>query len=158
MDFYFFDTSAFIKNYIDEIGTNRVRNIFQRASSSLIYVVSISEVEAISAFSRLFKGGSLTKIQVDSAVRQVQTDFRNEFSIIEITPNLLANAVRLAKTYSLRGYDAVQLSAALEIYAELDLLTNGLSQKSFIFVSADSDLNTAANAEGLTVENPNNYP
>ena len=158
MDFYFFDTSAFVKNYIDEIGTNWVRNIFQKASSSLIYVVSISEVEAVSAFSRRLKGGNLTKIQADLDIQQVQADFKNEFRIIEITPNLLANAVNLAKTHTLRGYDAVQLSAAIEIYAELDLLTNSSSQKSFIFVSADSDLNTAAEAEGLTVENPNNYP
>lgn len=158
MDFYFFDTSAFVKNYIDEIGTNWVRNIFQLASSSLIYVVSISEVEAVSAFRRRLKGGSLTKIQADSAIQQIQTDFKNEFRIIEITPNLLANAVSLAKTHALRGYDAVQLSAALEIYAELDLLANSSSQKSFIFVSADNDLNTAAQAEGLTIENPNNYP
>ena len=158
MNFHFFDTSAFIKNYINEIGTNWVRNIFQKASSSLIYVVSISEVEAVSAFSRRLKGGSLTKVQADLAIRQVQIDFKNEFRITEITPNLLANASSLARIHALRGYDAVQLSAALEIYAELDLLTNSASQESFIFVSADNDLNIAANAEGLTVENPNNYP
>ena len=49
----------------------------------------------------------------------------------------------------LRGYDAVQLAAALEVRLQVPLL---------ILVSGDGDLNTAATAEGLPVENPNTYP
>ena len=51
----------------------------------------------------------------------------------------------LAETYSLRGYDAVQLATAVEIHARG--LTLGLP--ALTFVSADGELNTAAQAEGL---------
>jgi len=54
----------------------------------------------------------------------------------------------------LRGYDAVQLAAALE--ANDERLANALTP--LTLVSADTELNTAAQAEGLNVENPNNYP
>ena len=47
-------------------------------------------------------------------------------------------------------YDAVQLAAALEL--------NRISQGGIVLVSADQDLNAAATAEGLTVENPNLHP
>ncbi len=53
-----------------------------------------------------------------------------------------------------RGYDAIQLATALE--ANEKRLQRGLSP--LIIVSADSELNTASQAEGLQVENPNNYP
>ncbi len=59
-----------------------------------------------------------------------------------------------ANKYELRGYDAVQLAASLEVEKRIKL-TGGLP---LIFVSADNDLNQAALAEGLSVENPNNYP
>lgn len=59
----------------------------------------------------------------------------------------------LAARYTLRGYDAVQLAAALVLQqarqaAQLPALT---------FVSADLEQLHAAEAEGLTIENPDNY-
>ena len=62
--------------------------------------------------------------------------------------------MKLATKHALRGYDAVQLAAALE--ANDESLANGLPP--LILVSADTKLNTAAQAEGLVVQNPNNYP
>ena len=56
-----------------------------------------------------------------------------------------------AETYALRGYDAVQLSAAVEVHVRGDTL--GLPV--LTLVSADEDLNVAATAQGLAVENPN---
>jgi hypothetical protein len=54
----------------------------------------------------------------------------------------------------LRGYDAVQLAAA--IAANNERVLNGLSP--LIVVSADGELNDAARAEGFTVEDPNSHP
>jgi hypothetical protein len=49
----------------------------------------------------------------------------------------------------LRGYDAVQLAAALAAGAVLPDL---------VFAAADDDLLAAARLEGLAVENPNQHP
>ena len=57
----------------------------------------------------------------------------------------------MAETYALRGYDAVQLAAVLEV----NTIRLNLRLSALIFVSADGDLNTAATAERLSVENPN---
>ena len=62
--------------------------------------------------------------------------------------------MKLATKHALRGYDAVQLASALE--ANDERLANGLQP--LILVSADTKLNTAAQAEGLVVQNLNNYP
>jgi hypothetical protein len=58
----------------------------------------------------------------------------------------------LAESHAIRGYDAVQLAAAMEI-AAASLATGTI----LTLVSADTALNAAAVAEGLTVEDPNTH-
>ena len=60
----------------------------------------------------------------------------------------------LAQAYGLRGYDAVQLAASLDVNAE----RRGYGLPPLTLVSADADLNQAATAEGLAIENPNDHP
>ena len=55
--------------------------------------------------------------------------------------------------HGLRGYDAVQLAAVLQVRDE----RVALGATPIILVSADTELNAAAMAEGLLVENPNNH-
>ena len=68
--------------------------------------------------------------------------------------DVVVEALRLTEAYGLRGYDAIQLSAALE--ANSERVGRGLLP--LILVSADTELNNAAQAEGLVIEDPNNYP
>jgi len=60
----------------------------------------------------------------------------------------------LTHKHPLRGFDAIQLATALIL--EDDLKRSGLP--GITFVCADKNLCNAAKAEGLTTENPNNYP
>jgi hypothetical protein len=74
--------------------------------------------------------------------------------LIGVTLALIERAIELTGKHRLRGYDAVQLAAAIELPERwLDL-----GSPSPIFVSADNNLNRAAKAEGFIVENPNDYP
>jgi hypothetical protein len=59
----------------------------------------------------------------------------------------------LAEKHVVRGYDAVQLAAALALHAEC--LAAGTT---LTLVSSDAALNTAAAAEGMTVTDPNLHP
>lgn len=73
---------------------------------------------------------------------------------MEIDQVLVDLAVELTKRQKLRGYDAVQLAAALT-------LNNVLTQTqapSLTFVVADDDLLQAAQGEGLATDNPNLHP
>ena len=62
--------------------------------------------------------------------------------------------MRLGNTHALRAYDAVQLAVALEV----NRIYQAAGSSPVTLVSADRDLNDAATAEGLTVENPNLHP
>jgi predicted nucleic acid-binding protein len=88
---------------------------------------------------------------VAAALAQFRQDLSGLYRIIEITPALVMRAMALAEMYALRGYDAVQLAAAVEVQARVDTL--GLPV--LTLVSADEELNVAARAQGLAVEDPN---
>ncbi|MDQ3011456.1 MAG: hypothetical protein M3X11_12220 [Acidobacteriota bacterium] len=60
----------------------------------------------------------------------------------------------LAEKYALRGYDAIQLAAALMF--EDEMTADGLGPLTLI--SADLELNQAAQAEGLLTDDPNQHP
>ena len=60
----------------------------------------------------------------------------------------------MLKNYPLRGYDAMQLATAL--VANQILVSHELC--ALTFVCADNRLRNATDSEGLTIEEPNNYP
>lgn len=64
----------------------------------------------------------------------------------------------LPEKHKLRGYDAVQLSAALIISAQsthLGIPATGVP--SLVLVASDNDLLDAAHAEGLAIDDPRNH-
>ena len=132
----------------------RVDGLADVQSGNIILLARITRVEVVSAIARRLKNGSVTTVDAQNAVGAFQHDLTNNYFTVEITPVLLSVAMSLATKHALRGYDAVQLAAALE--ANDERIANGLPP--LTLVSADTDLNTAAQAEGLNVENPNNYP
>jgi predicted nucleic acid-binding protein len=154
MDTYFFDSSAIVKRYVNETGSNFVENLTNLKSGNLVLLARITQVEVASAFARRLKSGSLTQNETDDALKLFQHDLTNNYFVIEVTSNLLFEATRLAIKYALRGYDAVQLASAVETNNER--IAQGLLP--LILVSADTDLNDAAKLEGFTIENPNNHP
>lgn len=92
---------------------------------------------------------TLSIAQATSALNQWHLDFAQDYRIVEITIPLLQKATQLADLHALRAYDAVQLAATLEVRANVPSLT---------LISGDSDLNKAAMAEGLPVDDPNTHP
>jgi uncharacterized protein len=151
---FFCDSSAIVKRYVNETGSNFVDNLADLKSGNVILLARITRVEVVAAIARRLKNGSVTAADAQNATAAFQHDLTNNYFTVEITPVLLSVAMILATKHALRGYDAVQLAAALE--ANDERIANGLAP--LTLVSADKELNTAAQAEGLNIENPNNYP
>lgn len=152
MGVYFCDSSAIVKRYIAETGSAWLTATTDPKNNQ-VYVARITFVEVISAITRREKGKHISMVDADKARLQFEQDYLNEFQKVEISESLISEAVNLAKKYALRGYDAVQLAAVLE--TENQRIASGLP--SVVLLSSDSDLNTAAVGEGLTVDDPNNH-
>ncbi len=149
---FFCDSSAIVKRYIAETGSAWL-SATTDPKNNRVYVARITFVEVISAITRREKGKHISAVDADNARLRFEQDYLNEFQKVEINEKLINEAAILAKKYALRGYDAVQLAAALE--TENQRIASGLS--SLVLLSADTDLNTAAVSEGLTVDDPNNH-
>ena len=151
---FFCDSSAIVKRYVNEIGSNFVDNLANLKSGNVVLLARITRVEVAAAIARRLKIGSISAGDAQNALAAFQHDLTNNYFTVEITPILLSAAMNLATKHSLRGYDAVQLAAALE--ANDERIASGLAP--LTIVSADVDLNNAAQVEGLHIEDPNQYP
>ncbi len=151
---YFADTSALSKRYINEIGTNWLQATLEPSTGCTVFVVRTTAVELIAALARRERGGTLAPPDSVVARAAFRAHLSIEYKIIEVTEVLVNQAMLLAETYGLRGYDAVQLAAALEV----NVSYRATNLPTVILLSADTELNAAAIAEGLIVENPNSHP
>jgi uncharacterized protein len=154
MPAYFFDSSALVKRFAQEQGSPFVLSLLRPSAKNRLYAARITEVEVCAALARRKKEKTINASQANKGLRRLRHDLPRRFTQVAISESVLVEASRLAETLALRGYDAVQLAAALA--ANNERLLNGLSP--LIMVSADGELNAAARAQGFRVEDPNNYP
>ena len=165
MAIYFFDSSGLVKRYVAEIGTAWTQGLADPSVGHRIYIAQITGVEVIAAINRRAAGGtpSISKADAAKAIAEFRLDYANQYNTLEITDQIIGAAMTFAETYVLRAYDAVQLAAAVAINTHLVAANAALGITTPIgpvltLISSDTDLNAAADAEGLTVDDPNNHP
>lgn len=151
---YYLDTSALVKRYAREQGTAWVTQLAHTAAGHELFTVRVAGPELIAALFRKARTGGLTLAEASQAASTIRRHWRQRYRIIGVSVGVADRAMSLAERHSLRGYDAVHVAAALEVHdarraAQLSALT---------FVTADAEQLQVAAAEGLLVDNPNNYP
>lgn len=151
---YYFDSRALVNRDAREAGTDWVLQVTDPASGHEITIGRVTGAEVMAALVKKDRQGAISAADAQQAMADFETDFATEYHILEITPSVTQRAMSLVKLHGVRGYDSLQLVCALEAN-EIRLLV-GLPP--LTFVSADDELNRAAQAEALLVENPNHYP
>lgn len=148
---YFFDSSAIVKRYVNEAGTVWVQSITDPRAGNFIYIASVTSVEVVAAITRRKKAGSISPNDAALAISEFRSHLFNEYFEIEIRHLIVSSAMLMAESHALRGYDAIQLASGLEINSNLQ----SVGTQILTFISSDNDLNAAAEAEGLVIDNPN---
>ena len=149
MALLYLDTSALVKIYVEERGSERVKELALSDVGNRLAICSVAQVEFHSAIGR--KRNDKKDDLDDGAAKQVAALFdshlRTKFLRLPVDDWTLNLASDLAFRHPLRAYDAVQLAACL-------VLLRLSARDDLTFVSADRRLLTAARAEGLAVLNP----
>lgn len=153
MSALFLDSSSLVKRYALETGTSWIFSLIRPSAKNRLYLARITGVEVVAALTKRMRVGSLSARATAKAIKRFEREFANRYLLIEVSPQIIKSAMTLAKKHTLRGYDAVQLASALQ--ANADRISIGGSPLTFI--SADKHLNSAATAEGLKVDDPNNH-
>jgi predicted nucleic acid-binding protein len=147
---YFVESSALVKRYAQETGSAWVEVLTDPQAGHHLYVARITAVE-VAAVTRRQRGGAFAAADAAAALADFADDLAHHYRQVDITSRLITQAIQLAKTYALRGYDAIQLAAVLTVHVARE--AQGLSR--LTLVSADRELNGAALAEGVRVDDPN---
>jgi len=146
MAILFVDSSALLKRYRNEAGSERVFELLQDAERLLIARLTVVEVS--SALVRRALATGVPAAELEATIADFDGDLAKSFDLVELDELVMGRAVVVARQHALRGADAIQLACALLAQEEL----RGFS---ILFLSSDAELNAAALAEGLQVENPN---
>jgi predicted nucleic acid-binding protein len=133
------DTSALVKLYVEESGTLEVLSRVELAEAVATALVTYAETRA--ALARHRREGGMTGADLRRAVRELDREWRT-YNVVDLSDSLVHSAGALAERYALRGYDAVQLAAALELRAVGSPVE---------FCAFDARLNRAARRERLVV-------
>jgi len=145
---YFIDTSALVKYYHPEDGTQAVTRFIEEPASHHD-ISRLSLVETVSAFAVKYRMGHINAQEFDDLRRRFYHDIgQGRFRIMPITTARYQDATQLIERHvriSLRTLDALQLAVAL-----------ALSHRGMIdhVVCSDQTLCDTAIEEGLAVINP----
>lgn len=133
------DTSALVKLYVEEAGTPTVEARVEDAEAVATALVTYAEARA--ALARHRREGAISGADLRRAVRELERQWPT-YNVVGLSDALVYSAGALAERHALRGYDAVQLAAALELRA-----AGGRVE----FCAFDTRLNRAARRERLAV-------
>ena len=141
MTFLYLDTSALLKRYVEEVGSDAVIALMEDAEAVVTSLVTRAEVPA--AIAKAVRRQVLNR----EGAQRAHGRFLNEwpdFGKVPVTDALVARADTLTWEHGLRAYDAIQLAAALSCLETVDALGATL-----VFASFDHQLRDAARRVGL---------
>lgn len=138
----FWDTSALTKRYFAEVGSSNVTSLLAGKDNTTHVASRLTLAEVPAAIvQRIQNAGAANDL-----LARFDRDVAMLFSLSSFDNALANEAAGLVRRHRLRGCDALQLAAALRIFAR---------DPAMVFICADGELNTAAASEGLSVINPN---
>lgn len=129
----FFDSSAFVKRYMEEPGSQDVEALYMAATELALSIVCIPEV--ISALNRRMRERDLSRRQYETAKDNMFEDARDTV-IVNLTPEVISTCTTILEASPVRAMDALHVACAIHWGAEL-------------FVSADERQVSAAKKAGL---------
>ncbi len=134
------DTSALVKLFVEEAGTEATREMLSRAQ--VLGTAVVTWAEMLAALARSVRRGYLAKEEAKEAVRVLEEVWES-WVRVRVDEGVVRYAGELAWAHGLRGYDAVHLAAALA-------WQEGLGYP-VMLATFDRELWAAAKEEGLGV-------
>ncbi len=102
---YYFDSSAAVKRYAPERGSEWIRSIVDPAEGNTVYLGQVGVVEIAAALSRKARTGELTLEDYDAALWLFLADVQNEeYILAPLSDQVVELAVDLTRRHPLRGF------------------------------------------------------
>lgn len=138
---YYWDTSAFVKQFIEEVGTNEVMAL--RAEALPHATATITYAETFSALRRRVRETALKESHYHEVARRFLEEWP-AYVRINLGDSILVRSRALLERHPLRTLDAIHLASAIELQHHLD--------EPSVLISADAQLLKAGRAEHLETQ------
>jgi predicted nucleic acid-binding protein len=136
----YLDTSAFIKLYVLEPGSDLVRDAVRQAAVTVTHLITYAEMRA--ALARLHAMGRCDPSELSSHKKQLERDWQTLHCVVP-DEGTIREAGDLAETHGLRGYDSLHLARAWRLARQL--------HTEVTFACFDRKLNSTARIVGLGI-------
>ncbi len=147
MALYYLETSALVKLYVRDPGTDRVLALAARSSENRLAVLALTQVEVRSAIRRRERNGEIPAVVASQLLESLKRHLEGRFVTQAITDFVLDIASELVDRYALRAFDAIQLAGFMA-------MRNSAGTEMPVFVCSDQILLAAARQEGTPVLDP----
>lgn len=147
MALYYLDTSALVKLYVREPGTERMLQLANRTASNQLAVLALAPVEIWSAVRRRERASEISRAAADHLLASFQRHMESKFLRQPVTDAILDESCNLIDKHALTAFDAIQLAGYFA-------LRTASGKNIPVFVSADRELIRAAEAEAVLVMDP----
>lgn len=147
MAFYYLETSALVKLYVRESGTERVLALANRTTENRLAILALTQVELRSAVRRRERNGEIPPLVATQLLEAFKRHLEQRFVSQMINDFVLDVASALVDRHALRAYDAVQLAGYV-------VLRSSTGSDEPVFVCSDHALLVAARQEGIPVLDP----
>jgi uncharacterized protein len=144
---YYLETSALVKLYVREPGSERLLRLAARVNNHRFAVLALSRVEMHSAIRRRQREGDIDAAIADRLLSQFEQHLESRFIKQLLNDQVIDLATSLVQRNALRAYDAVQLAGCL-------VLKENSASDEPSFVCSDQRLLQAAEMEGLGCLDP----
>lgn len=147
MALYYLDTSALVKLYVQEPGTDRLLHLANDLAENRLAVLSLARVEVRSALRRRERAGDIAPEAATLILDRMRQHLETIFLQQAVNDIVLDLASEMIDRYALRAYDAVQLAGCWA-------LKSVSAPETPTFVCADQQLLEAARSELLLTLDP----
>ncbi len=136
----YLDTSALVKKYFYETGSDEVISRWKNAAS--IATSAVAYAEAMASFYRKKQETDIDESIFNKIIETFHRDWHS-FICVEVNNELNISVHEMIEKYLLRGFDSIHLASAVILYKEIP--------EDFVFGCYDKRLSNAAKSEGLNI-------
>jgi predicted nucleic acid-binding protein len=145
MPAYFVDSSALVKRYRYEAGTERVAELLDLAEA--LIVARLTQVEVSSAIVRRGRATSRSTQEITQIPATFDRNLQESFDVVELDALVFDRAIEVTRKHGLRAADAIQLACAI-------VARGDAPGRELTVLASDQELLAAAEAEGLSILDP----
>lgn len=107
MSVYYLDTSALVKLYVREPGSEQMLRLANASGGNTLAVLGLSRVEFRSAVRRRQRAGDVTEDIAGQLIARMEGHLRSIYLVQPLTELVVEEATALVDRHALRAYDAV---------------------------------------------------